>query len=56
MAPQDVIEAEEKIPDAMNTGAISPAEARSLQAWAKAAYRARLIAKVDMGWRQHLWP
>ena len=42
-----LIQAETKITDALNAGAISPAEARTLQDWAKHSWRARQVAKVD---------
>ena len=46
-----LIEAEAKITTAMNAGAISPAEARTLQAWAKHSWRARRVASVEAGHR-----
>lgn len=39
--------AEARITDALNAGAISPGEARTLQAWAKQSWRSRKIARTD---------
>lgn len=44
-----LIEAEQKITAALNTGFISPAEARTLQEWAKQSWRSRRVAAVSAG-------
>lgn len=45
----DLIEAEDRITQALNAGLISPQEARTLQAWARASFRSRRVAKATMG-------
>ena len=47
----DLIEAENKIVQALNEGRISPQEARTLQDWAKNSFRTRRVAKAAMGER-----
>ena len=47
--PADLIEAEERITQALNQGLISPSEALQLQAWAKGSFRSRRVAKATMG-------
>ena len=46
-----LIEAENKIAQALNDGRISPQEARALQDWAKTSFRSRRVAKATMGER-----
>ena len=45
----DLIEAEERITQALNQALISPDEALKLQAWAKTSFRNRRVAKATMG-------
>jgi hypothetical protein len=47
----DLIEAENKIAEALNDGRISPQEARTLQDWAKTSFRNRRVAKATIGER-----
>jgi hypothetical protein len=46
-----LIEAEDKITQALNEGRISPQEARTLQDWAKTSFRNRRVARATMGER-----
>ena len=45
----ELIEAEDKIAQALNEGRITPQEARTLQDWAKNSYRTHRVAKAVMG-------
>ena len=47
--PADLIEAEERVTDALNKGLISPDEALKLQKRAKSSFRNRRVAKATMG-------
>ena len=45
----DLIEAENKIAQALNDGRISPQEARTLQDWAESSFRTRRVPKAAIG-------
>ena len=49
--PADLIEAEERITQALNQGLISPDEALTLPEWARSSFRSRRVARATMGER-----
>jgi hypothetical protein len=56
MGPPELIETEERIAAALNAATITPPEARTLQAWAKSAYRNPNMALAAMACSRWLEP